>query len=163
ASVRGAETVPAASRGYDAGKRVNGRKRHIVVDTLGLLLAVIVTGAGVQDRDGARPLLEKLCASFHRIRLVWADGGYAGKLVDWAGQTLRLSLSIVKRADGTKGFHVLPRRWVVERTLAWIARHRRCVRDYERLPAHHEAMVRWTMIRLTSRRLARRKTARTEV
>jgi transposase len=83
----------------------------------------------------------------------WADGGYAGKVVIWAREILGVALTIVKRSDDTTGFHVLPRRWVVERTLAWIARHRRCVRDYERLPEHHEAMVRWTMIRITSKRL----------
>jgi transposase len=155
ASVKSAETVATASRGYDAGKKINGRKRHIAVDTLGLLLWVIVTAASVQDRDGARPLLEQVAASFRRIRLVWADGGYAGKLVDWARTSLRITLQIVKRSDDATGFVVLPRRWVVERTLAWIAGHRRCVRDYERLPAHHEAMVRWTMIRITSRRLTK--------
>lgn len=153
ASVRGAATVGAGSRGYDAGKKVNGRKRHIVVDTLGLLLAVVVTSAGVQDRDGAKPVLEQLAASCSRVSLVWADGGYAGKLVAWAAETLGLALSIVKRSE-LPGFQVLPRRWVVERTLAWIASHRRCARDYERLPAHHEAMVRWAMIRITSKRLA---------
>lgn len=155
ASVRAAETVGAASRGYDAGKKINGRKRHIAVDTLGLLLCVLVTAASVQDRDGARPLLERLTTSCRRIRLVWADGGYAGQLVAWAAQRLRLRLQIVKRSDDASGFVVLPRRWVVERTLAWIARHRRCVRDYERLPTHHEAMVRWSMIRITSQRLAK--------
>ena len=155
ASVRGAETVGADTRGYDAGKKVNGRKRHIAVDATGLLLCVIVTGASVQDRDGARPLLEMLAKSCRRVQLVWADGGYAGKLVIWAKETLNLALTIVKRSDDTTGFTVLPRRWVVERTLAWIARHRRCVRDYERLPAHHEAMVRWTMIRITSKRLGK--------
>lgn len=154
ASVRGAATVGAGTRGWDAGKRVNGRKRHIVVDTCGLLLAVVVTAASVQDRDGARPVLERLTASCCRVRLVWADGGYAGQLVLWAGETLGLALAIVKRSD-LPGFQVLPRRWVVERTLAWIASHRRCVRDYERPPAHHEAMVRWAMIRTTSKRLAR--------
>lgn len=155
ASVKSAETVGAATRGYDAGKKTNGRKRHVAVDTLGLLLCVLVTAASVQDRDGARPLLQHLAASFRRIRLVWADGGYAGKLLDWARASLRLTLQIVKRPDTATGFVVLPRRWVVERTLAWIARHRRCVRDYERLPAHHEAMVRWTMIRITSKRLTK--------
>jgi transposase len=153
ASVRSADTVGAASRGYDAGKKINGRKRHIVVDTLGLLLCVIVTAASVQDRDGARPLLKQLAAAFRRTRLVWADGGYAGKLLDWARTSLRITLQIVKRPDNLNTFVVLPRRWVVERTLAWIAGHRRCVRDYERLPEHHAAMVRWTMIRITSRRL----------
>jgi transposase len=155
ASVRAAETVGRPGRGYDAGKKVNGRKRHIAVDTLGLLLCVLVTAASVQDRDGARPLLHALATAHRRIRLIWADGGYAGKLVDWAKAGLNIVLQIVKRSDGATGFVVLPRRWVVERSLAWIARHRRCVRDYERLPAHHEAMVRWSMIRITSRRLAK--------
>jgi transposase len=90
-----------------------------------------------------------------RIRLAWADGGYAGKLVAWAAEHLNLTLQIVKRSDDATGFVVLPRRWVVERTLAWISRHRRCVRDYERLPRHHEVMVRWTMIRIMSRRLTK--------
>jgi transposase len=155
ASVKAAETVGASSRGYDAGKKINGRKRHIVVDTLGLLLGVLVTAASVQDRDAARPLLECLITSFRRVRLIWADGGYAGKLVEWARTNLTIVLQIVKRSDTAVGFVVLPRRWIVERTLAWIAGHRRCVRDYERLPHHHEAMVRWSMIRITSRRLAK--------
>lgn len=155
-SVRAGENVWKASRGWDAGKKVNGRKRHIAVDTLGLLICVLVTAASVQDRDGARPLLSRLAACCGRVRLVWADGGYAGKLLDWARDTLRVTMQIVKRTDDMTGFVVLPRRWVVERTLAWITRHRRCARDYEALPAHHEAMVRWTMIRITSLRLARR-------
>ena len=155
-SLRAAETVPATSRGYDSGKKTNGRKRHIAVDTLGLLVCVLVTAASIQDRDGARPLLEQLRCRCRRIRLVWADGGYAGKLVVWAAEHLSLRLRIVKRSEDMTGFVVLPRRWVVERTLAWITRHRRCVRDYERLPAHHEAMVRWAMIRITSQRLARK-------
>jgi transposase len=156
ASVKAAETVGNLSRGFDAGKKINGRKRHIAVDTLGLLLCVLVTAASMQDRDAARPLLEQLIASVRRIRLVWADGGYAGKLVDWACTGLQLMVQIVKRSDTAVGFVVLPRRWVVERTLAWITRHRRCARDYERLPQHHETMVRWTMIRITSRRLTKR-------
>jgi transposase len=155
ASVRAAETVGAPSRGYDAGKKVNGRKRHIAVDTLGLLLCVLVTAASVQDRDGARPLLHAVTAAHRRIRLIWADGGYAGKLVTWAKTGLNIVLQIVKRSDDATGFVVLPRRWVVERSLAWIARHRRCTRDYERLPQHHEAMVRWSMIHIVSKRLAK--------
>lgn len=154
-SVKAAETVGAGSRGYDAGKKINGRKRHIAVDTLGLLLCVLVTAASVQDRDGARPLLSMLAASCGRVRLLWADGGYAGKLLDWALTTVKLTVTIVKRSDDAVGFQVLPRRWVVERTLGWITGHRRCVRDYERLPQHHEGMVRWTMIRITSRRLTK--------
>ncbi|MGW5365310.1 IS5 family transposase, partial [Actinopolymorpha pittospori] len=155
ASVKAAETVAKPSRGYDAGKKINGRKRHIAVDTLGLLLCVVVTAASVQDRDAAPALLRQLATCCQRIRLVWADGGYAGKLLDWAKVTVGLRLQIVKRSDATNGFQVLPRRWVVERTLGWITRHRRCARDYERLPQHHEAMVRWTMIRITSQRLTK--------
>ena len=154
-SVRAADTVPRASRGWDAGKKVNGRKRHLAVDTMGLLLVVMVTAASVQDRDGARPLLWRLRASHRGIRLVWADGGYAGKLVAWAAAVLHLGVEIVRKRPGQSTFEVLPRRWVVERTLAWISKHRRCVRDYERLPAHHQAMVTWAMVAVMTRRLAR--------
>jgi transposase len=155
-SVKAAEEVSRASRGYDAGKKINGRKRHIAVDTLGLLLTVLITAAGVQDRDGARPLLWNLRKAFPSVRLTWADSGYAGKLVTWARTKLRprLTLKVVKRTEQHK-FVVMPRRWVVERTLAWITRHRRTVRDYERLPAHHETMIYWAMIAVMARRLAR--------
>jgi len=154
-SVRGADTVPGTTRGYDAGKKVNGRKRHIAVDTGGLLLAVVVTIAGIQDRDAAHRLLTQLRGRFSTVSLVWADGGYAGRLVIWARQVLALTIEVVKRTDDAKGFAVLPRRWVVERTFAWISKFRRCVRDYETLPAHHEAMVHISMIMTMSRRLAR--------
>ena len=156
-SVRAADTVPKHSRGWDAGKKVNGRKRHLAVDTLGLLLVVWVTAACVQDRDAARPLLWRLRASYRGIRRVWADGGYAGKLVVWAATMLHLVVDVVRKHSGQRTFQVLPRRWVVERTFAWIAKHRRTVRDYERLPAHHEAMVKWAMIAVMTRRLARRR------
>jgi transposase len=152
-SVRAAETVSRATRGYDAGKKVQGRKRHIVVDTVGFLLAVLVTPASTPDRVAARHLLPRAATTAgDRLRLVWADGGYTGTLLDWARTTLDLIVQIVRRPDLPR-FTVLPRRWVVERTLAWITRHRRCVRDYERHPHHHEAMVRWAMIRITTRRL----------
>jgi transposase len=154
-SLRAAETVGAEQRGYDAGKRTNGTKRHIAVDVCGLLLAVVVTGAGVQDRDGARPLLEQLRAACLRVALVWADSAYGGVLVTWALTQLRLTLEIVKRSDDMTGFVVLPRRWVVERTLAWITRRRRCVRDYERRHESHEAMAYWAMTLVMTRRLAR--------
>lgn len=154
-SVRGADTVPTRSRGYDAGKRVNGRKRHIATDTGGLLLAVVVTVAGLQDRDAAHRLLTALRARFCTVVHVWADGGYSGRLVRWAGSVLGLAVQIVKRTDDLAGFRVLPRRWVVERTFGWINKHRRCVRDYETRPDHHEAMVYLAMIKVMSRRLAR--------
>jgi transposase len=159
-SLRAAETVGKPRRGYDGGKKIDGTKRHIAVDTIGLLLTVLVTAAGVQDRDGAMPLLRKLRAACLRISLVWADGGYAGALVSWTAEHLAgLRLQIVKRSD-KPGFVVLPRRWVVERTLGWITRRRRCVRDYERRADTHEAMVRWAMTAVMARRLARPAPAR---
>jgi transposase len=111
-SVRAAETVGKASRGYDAGKKVSGRKRHIAVDTTGLLLTVLITAASVQDRDGAKPLLWNLRKAFPSVRLTWADSGYAGRLVTWARTRLRprLTVQIVKRTEQHK-FVVLPRRW----------------------------------------------------
>ncbi|MFC5827263.1 transposase [Nonomuraea insulae] len=139
-SLRAAETVAAGSRGYDAAKKVQGTKRHIIVDTLGLLLVVIVTAASVQDRDGAKRALALLRDWYERITLIWADSAYAGKLVTWAQKHVQLTLEIVKRSDDVSGFVILPRRWVVERTLSWICQRRRCVRDYERLSDHHEAM-----------------------
>lgn len=114
------------------------------MDTLGLLLAIVVTAASVQDRDGARPLLCRLRLGGRGILLVWADAAYAGRLVTWARSTLRLRLVIVRRRLA-HAFEVLPRRWVTERTFAWLSRYRRTVRDYERLPAHHQAMVQWAM------------------
>ena len=154
-SVKAADTVGAPTRGYDAGKRINGRKRHLVVDSLGLLLAVIVTAASVQDRDAAFRLLALLRERFSTISLVWADGGYAGRLVSWACQVLALTATIVKRSDDTTGFAVLPRRWVVERTFGWLLRYRRLIRDYERRLDHHEAMVLWATVTIMTRKLAR--------
>ncbi|PWU57906.1 IS5 family transposase [Micromonospora sp. S4605] len=154
-SVRGAETVGRATRGYDAGKKINGRKRHIAVDTCGLLLAILVTGGNAQDRTAARPLLWALHACFPGIRLVWADTGYTGTLVGWAATRLALTVRIVAKLAGQSTFVVLHRRWCVERTFSWINRCRRTVRDYERLPAHHAAMVQWAMVIVMARRLAR--------
>ncbi len=156
-SVKGADTVGKDSRGYDAGKKIEGRKRHIAVDVMGLLLCVVVTAASAQDRDAARPLLWRLAAGFRTVTLTWADGGYAGKLVTWAAATLHRTLQIVKRPDNLHTFKVLPRRWVVERTFGWIMKHRRCVRDYERLPEHHETYLYWSMIHIMAARLARRQ------
>lgn len=154
-TVKAAETVGAGSCGYDGGKKLKGQKRHIAVDTLGLLLCVIVTAASVQDRDGAHPLLALLREKFSTIALVWADGGYAGRLVTWAKQVLDLAVTIVKRNDDIRGFVVLPRRWVVERTFAWLMRYRRLVRIYERKPEHHEAMIWWATVHQMTRRLTR--------
>jgi len=155
-SVKAADTVAKDSRGYDAGKKIEGRKRHLAVDVLGLILCVVVTAASVQDRDGARPLLWKLAAGYRAVTLVWADGGYAGKLVTWMKTTLRRTLQVVRRPDDLHTFQVLPRRWVVERTFGWIMKYRRCVRDYERLPDHHETYLYWSMIHVMAARVARR-------
>lgn len=131
-----------------------GRKRHIVVDTLGLVLAVAVHAANVQDRDGAKLVMEKLLGRFPRLKLIWADGAYAGKLVEWAEQLGRWTLAIVKRPDLSK-FVVIPKRWIVERTFAWLGRYRRLSKDYEQNPENSEAMIHIAMINLMSRRLAK--------
>jgi transposase len=153
-SVKGADTVGRESRGYDAGKKVNGRKRFIVTDTLGLLLTVVVLTAGVQDRDGAKPVLLDTRLRT-RVRFVFADGGFAGRLLDWAQTLLATTLHIVRKPAGQRGFAVIPRRWAVERTFAWLTAHRRLARDYERDPAVSEAMIRWAAINTITRRIAR--------
>jgi transposase len=146
------------SRGFDMGKKTTGRKRHVVVDTLGLILVVMVTSASVQDRPGGRKILQRLAAAFPSIALVWADGGYANKIdntmVSWAKTVLGLVLEIIRRSDDVKGFQVLPRRWVVERTFGWLVRNRRLARDYERLTDNSETMIKIAMIRLMATRLA---------
>ena len=154
-SVKGSEMIARGRRGYDAGKKISGTKRHIAVDTIGLLLTVLVTAASVQDRDAARPLLWNLHRASRHIRLIWADAVYTGKLSAWAA-SMKMTLCIVARRQ-PHTFEVLPRRWVVERTLSWITRHRRTVRDYERLAAHHETYVYWAMIIVMTRRLARQR------
>jgi len=141
-------------RGYDAGKKVKGRKRHILVDTMGLLLMVLVHVANIQDRDGAKLLLNKAKVFFTRLSLIWADGGYKGKLVKWVHKTCGWKLEIVKRDKGVKGFQVLPRRWVVERTFAWLSFYRRLSKDYEVLTETSEAMIYAAMVHLMVRRLA---------
>lgn len=147
-------TAIPGERGYDAGKQVKGRKRHLLVDTLGLLLAVVVTAASVQDRDGARTLLRRLPGACKKLRRIWVDGGYRGQLLDWVAKHCRCRLQVVLRSDAQKGFVVLPRRWVVERTLAWLNQCRRLSKDYEVLPTSSEAMIYIAMIRLMVRRLA---------
>lgn len=155
-SLRGADTVGADSRGYDAAKKVNGRKRHIVTDTVGLLLVVLVSAASVQDRDGGAGVLGRLHVALPRVTHVFADGGYAGRLVVLAKQAWAITVEVVRKPADQKGFAVLPRRWVVERTFAWLMRWRRLVRDYERLPRSHEALVRWAMVGVMLNRLAPR-------
>ena len=139
------------------GKKINGRKRFIVTDTLGLLLAVLVPPR-VQDRDGAKSVL---LDTYLRtpVRFVFADGGFAGRLLDWATRSCSPPLHIVRKPAGQRGFAVIPRRWAVERTFAWLTAHRRLARDYERDPAMSEAMIRWAAINTMTRRLARGRPA----
>ena len=132
---------------------MNGRKRHIAVDTLGLLLAVVVHAANIQDRIGAKLLLTKLLGRFPRLWVIWADGGYAGKLLTWALVVGGWVIDIVKRPEGSKGFVALPKRWVVERTFAWLGRCRRLSKDYEALPETSEAVIYVAMIHLMLKRL----------
>ena len=146
-------TVIGGVRGYDAGKKVSGRKRHILVDTNGNLLKVVVHAANIQDRDGAKLLLEKAKGCFSRLKLIWADGGYAGQLVEWVKDSCNWVLEIVKRPKDVNGFQVLPRRWVVERTFAWLGHCRRLSKDYEHKTVHSESMVYLAMIRIMVRRL----------
>ena len=143
-------------RGFDAGKKVKGRKRHIVTDTLGLLIAVMVHGADIQDRDGAPSLLASIRKAFPWLRHLFADGAYAGPKLEAALTELgRWTLEIVKRSDAAEGFQVLPRRWVVERTFAWLGRCRRLAKDFEKSIASAEAWIMIASIRLITRRLAR--------
>jgi len=134
--------------GYDAAKKVTGRKRHIAVDTQGLLLGVVVHAASIQDADGAGSLLGRIKPLYCWLRAVFADGSYNRVPAILACFLLGLALLIVSRPRGTKGFVLLPRRWVVERTLGWLGRWRRLSRDYEHLPEVSEAMVTLAMIRL---------------
>jgi putative transposase len=143
--------------GFDAGKKVTGRKRHVLVDTLGLLMRVVVTAGDVQDRDGAKLVLEGLAENeelIKRLELIWADGGYRGALITWVEEVFGWKLDIVEKQEGQVGFQILPKRWVVERTFGWLVRQRRLARDYERLPETSEAFIYIAMIRLMVRRLA---------
>lgn len=155
-SVKAAETVGAGTRGFDSGKKINGRKRHIAVDVQGFLLAVVVTAAGVGDRMGAKLLVIALLNTCTRLKLIWADAGYDGKpLFTWIRAVAGITLEIIKRTE-LHVFKIVPRRWVVERSFGWLLRYRRLVRDYERRPEHHEALVHWATIMIMTRRLARR-------
>jgi putative transposase len=142
--------------GYDAGKRIKGRKRHLVVDTLGLVLGVVVTPANTTERDGGKAVLLRVLAWFTWLRLLLVDGGYTGPaFADWGkARRPKLAVKVVKRSDDVRGFKVLPYRWVVERTFGWLLHSRRLVRDYETTISSAEAMVYIAMIRLQLRRLA---------
>jgi putative transposase len=151
-------TEAGGQRGYDAGKKVTGRKRHLAVDTLGLILAVVVHRADVQDQDGARLLFDQVRHGFGRLKVIFADAAYARSgLPHWVQTTFGWILQTVLRPAGARGFVVLPKRWIVERTFAWLGRSRRNSKDYERTTESSAAMIQISMINLMSRRLARLK------
>jgi putative transposase len=148
-------TEAGGDRGYDAGKKIKGRKRHIVTDTVGNLLEVVVHAADIQDRDGAKLVLNKLTEpTIERLQKIWADGGYRGKLIDWVKDQLEIVLEIVSRDLNQPGFQVLPRRWVVERTFAWLGRYRRLSKDYEKCTKSSEGVVYIASIHTMIKRLA---------
>lgn len=152
-SIRSAEG--GEERGYDAGKKITGRKRHLAVDTLGLVLTVVVHGAGCQDHYGAEWVMDRLGEQFRRLKVIFGDSAYGRSgLPDWVQETFGWVLQTVLRPVGVKGFVVLPKRWIVERTFAWLARYRRHSKDYEKTTASSEAITYIAMINLMSRRLA---------
>nr|WP_326783470.1 IS5 family transposase [Streptomyces sp. NBC_00151] len=151
-SVKTSTSVPATGQGIDAAKKIVGRKRNIVTDTIGLLFAVLVTAASVQDSVAGARLLDQVGAERPGIRKVWVDGGYRQHRVEHAA-TLGINMEITQRTPGTRGFTPIPKRWAVERTYGWLMFHRRPARDYETLPTRSEAMIHIAMTDLMARRL----------
>ena len=144
-------------RGIDGHKQIKGRKRHILVDTLGLLLIVLVSAASVSDNLGGLTIFETIRTSFQRLRKVWADEGYKRTLVEWVQQTCQFVLEIVRRDPQEKGFVVQPQRWKVERSLAWFNRARRLSKDYEYHTEHSQGIIYLASIRFMLRRLTRKR------
>ena len=142
------------SSGFDGAKKVNGRKRHIVTDTLGLLLTVVVHEASIPDRVAARDVLQKVRRLLSSVTVVFADQGYTGTLIEYAKISLSLTLEIVKRTQH-RIFHILPKRWVVERTFGWFGFYRRLSKEYERSPRHSEAFVYLAMSNIMLHRVSR--------
>jgi transposase len=154
-TVKAAEWIGAATRGFDGNKKINGRKRHLAVDVNGFLLAVAVTAANINDRTGAKLLLIALLNVCTGLEYIWADTGYDGwPLRQFFWNVANIVLKATPRG-GDRSFKVAPRRWVIERTFAWLLRYRRLVRDYERRPEHHEAMIWWAAVMFMTRRAAR--------
>jgi putative transposase len=157
-SVKTTETARAATVGFDSGKRVKGRKRHILVDTLGLLMTVVVHAANVSETAGGSLVVRELAQRWWRLRLIWLDGGYFRGLfeaVEKLSRWRKIRVEQVLRSDAGKGFAVLPKRWIVERTFGWLNRNRRLAKDYEALPETSEAMIYAVMIRLMLVRLGK--------
>jgi transposase len=156
--VKAADTVGRATSGYHGGKKITGRGRHLAVDAEGWLLALVVTAASVSDRAGLKLLVIKLFGAFSTLKIMWADSGYDGKpIATWVKTAAAITLEVVARTS-PHSFQVVRRRWVIERTFGWLMRYRRLARDYERLTAHHEAMVYWATVLIMTKRLARYET-----
>lgn len=143
--------VSSQTKGFDAGKKVKGIKRHIIVDTLGMILAVVIQSASVQDRDGAISVISKMKEAWFKIIKVFADGGYAGKLIESVKATCNIELEIIKRSE-LHVFKILPKRWIVERTFAWIDANRRNSKLYERLDDTAETMIYLSAIKIMLKR-----------
>ncbi len=143
--------VSSENKGFDAGKKIKGIKRHIIVDTLGLVLAVVIQSASIQDRDGAVDVVNKLCESWRKVVKIFADGGYRGQLIKTIKTKFKIELEIIKR-DEQHTFKILPKRWIVERTFAWIDTNRRNSKNYERLNNTSVAMVHLSAIRIMLKR-----------
>jgi putative transposase len=158
AAILDSQTVKSAEeaeeRGFDAGKKVKGKKRHLLVDTLGLILVICISTADIQDRDAATQVLPYAAAEFPTLIKVWADAGYQGPRVANAAAKANIDVEIVKRSDIQRGFVVQAKRWIVERTNAWISRDRALAKDYERRGESAEALIHVSMIRRMARRLA---------
>jgi transposase len=151
-SVKTSPNVPETSQGIDAGKKIKGRKRHIATDTLGLLLVVLVTAASVQDTPGGRAVLTELAARHPSVTKAWVDAGYHNSAAA-TGAAHGITVEVVRKDPGCRGFRPLPKRWAIERTYGWLMLHRRLARDYESLPARSRAMIHWAMTDNMSRRL----------
>ena len=147
-----ATLVSGESRGYDAGKKIKGVKRHIIVDTMGFILVAVIQSASVQDRDGAKEVIEKLGENWKKVIKMFGDGGYRGKLIEWAKEKMGIDLEIIKRNELSK-FKILPKRWVVVRTLSWLDTNRRNSKFYERLDETGVAMIHLSAIRIMLNRL----------
>ena len=144
----------ASAVGFDGGKGIKGHKRHIVTDTVGHLLNVVVTAANISDTAGGIQVLSGIQTIFAEIAKIWADGGYKEGIIIWVKEVLQAVLEVVQREPGQKGFAVQPKRWVVERTLAWLGNYRRLSKDYERLPINSEAMIYLASIKAMLNRIA---------
>jgi transposase len=150
--VKTSSNAPEPTQGYDAGKRTKGRKQNIATDTLGLLLALVISAASVQDTNGGKAVVDQLAAAHPSVTAGWVDGGYKNGFLEHAAAA-GIAFEVVTKQDGQKGFTPLPRRWAVERTFGWLVLHRRLVRDYETLPERSATMIYWAMIDNMSRRL----------